>query len=94
MTEVVAVALITSVPTSLTACALVITSLRTNRKVDAVAVQVEAVKKEVVTLNESTLGQLGAATETRRIHEKEETGEQITDKEQRHIDAAPMEDGA
>lgn len=67
MSDVVAIALVAIIPASLTAMALIITALRTNRKVDAVATVVESVHKEVKTINAQSLAQLADADETRRI---------------------------
>lgn len=53
-----------------------------------VAIMVNRVHKEVRTLNESTPGELDAATETRRIEAIPRA--ERTAKEQRHIDTAPM----
>lgn len=98
MNETIVVAIIAAIPTSLTAVALMISSLRTNRKVDTVTAKVDQVAQKVTavdtkvdTLNESTLGQLGADEETRRIHKKEEMGESITPQERRHVNAAGEE---
>jgi len=51
--------------------------------------QVKAVKHEVKTMNESTIGELGAADEARRI--RDIPADQRTPKEDRHIVAADEE---
>lgn len=83
----VIVAVATLVTAIAGATATVLIALReTNKKVDAVLGQ-------VVTLNESTIGQLAASIETVRITAKEATGQHLTDKEQRHVDADPEANG-
>lgn len=69
MSDVIAIAIITSIPAVLASSALLVTAFRTNRKVDAVGVAVEAVHKEVKTINAQSIAQLADATETRRIAE-------------------------
>jgi hypothetical protein len=62
--------------------AQIITSLRTNRKVDQV-------RQEVVTLNESTIGELLAKMETKTVESIPH--DERTAKEQRHLDSSPEE---
>lgn len=51
---------------------------------------IDDVKEQVVTLNESTIGQLAANTETRRVEAI--THDDRTAQEQRHVDTAPPDD--
>ena len=69
--------LITSVAAVIAAIATLVVALRTKRAVTDV-------KHEVRTMNEQTIGQLGAAAETRRIEEIPMS--ERTPRESRHMD--------
>lgn len=61
---------------------LTLVQARANHKVG------EEIRDQVVTLNESTIGQLAANTETRRVENI--SHDDRTAQEQRHVDSAPL----
>lgn len=65
----------------------VVVGLRTSKKVDAVM-------GEVVTLNESTIGELAAKNETLLVLARKAAGYPLTAKQQRHLDAAFEQEGS
>lgn len=75
--------LLAGVAAIISALAVLVTAFRTNRKI-------EQVRDEVRTFNETAIGPLASADETRRIEEIPRP--ERTAKEQRHVDDAPAPD--